>query len=493
MIGGGGAAAEPDVIPEDRLLWQFWVNKGMRPEALARRVAELPERTNWDYLAGNALYGGFEAELLRALSSPGSGGRTPAGFLDRLARDVAGSREPVTASTPEGRLLVLCASPRMTREEEREAAGLAAGPIAWEALVQAAGRGNLTLAVDHNMRRLGLEHRLPGELAATLGARARGIAARNRRLTKLIDETTAMLAEAGIHHLLLKETALTLTHYGNGRYRMIGDIDLLFAMPDLDRVVGMLESRGFESMEVLWTKEHYLRRHHHVAPLVHSDLAAKIEPHRTIRLPVEEPPGLVDAMARRAVRMDARLWCFTPADTLFHLCVDLFGAAFIGKIGQACDAREVIRQGGVEWALVERTAREAGAEAHMAFSLRLLAELDAPVPGDVLARLEAARRPVFDAKRLGRMARKNLFGHVRSRSWMTRPAETLIFTSLMRPGGWSSRFVFLIRRYLQIDAPAEGIGELARAARPTAWQAFGRLLSAPLRAIRRWTALRRMP
>ncbi len=63
---------------------------------------------------------------------------------------------------------------------------------------------------------------------------------------------------------------------------MIGDIDLLFSATDLEQVVGMLESRGFDSMEVLWTKEHYLRRHHHVAPLVNSDLAVKIEPHRTI-------------------------------------------------------------------------------------------------------------------------------------------------------------------------------------------------------------------
>jgi len=483
----------PDVLAEDRLLWQFWVNKAMRAEPLEQRLAQLPDRVNWDYVAGNALYGGFEADLMRALSAPSTAARLPEGFLQRLARDVAGSRQPVTPATPEGRLLVLCASPRMTRSEEEEAGALAAGPMAWEALVQAAARANVTVAVHHNMSRLGLDDRMPRVESGTLAARGRGIAARNRRLLPMVDEIAGLLAGAGIRPLLLKESALALSHYGNGRLRMMGDIDLLFSGDDLERVVEMLESRGFDSAEVLWTKDYYRRRHHHAAPLVHADLAAKIEPHRTIALPVAEPPGMIDAMAERAVRLDARFWCFTPADTLFHLCADLFGGAFLGKLGQACDAREVIRQGGVEWALLDRTAREAGAEAHVAFALKLLADLDAPVPPEVIESLAAARRPAFDARRLARMADRNLFGYVRSRSRLSRPAEKLIFAALMRPGGWFSRLWFVTRRYLYLDQPTEGVGELGRKARPTAWRALGRLISSPLRAVRRWTASRRMP
>ncbi len=39
---------------------------------------------------------------------------------------------------------------------------------------------------------------MPDDLAATLEARSRGIAARNRRLTALVDEVTTMLSAAGI-------------------------------------------------------------------------------------------------------------------------------------------------------------------------------------------------------------------------------------------------------------------------------------------------------
>src|SRR5678815_1299106 len=110
----------PEVLAEDRFLWQFWINKGMKPEPLALSMAALTAPgafTNWDYIAGNALYGGFEEDVLRALRTAPAGpggarGGVPSDFLERFARDVTGSRRPVTPGTPEGRLLVLCASPR---------------------------------------------------------------------------------------------------------------------------------------------------------------------------------------------------------------------------------------------------------------------------------------------------------------------------------------------------------------------------------------------
>ena len=46
-----------DVLPEDRFLWQFWVNKGMVSEPLLRALGALGSHTNWDYIAGNAKKG----------------------------------------------------------------------------------------------------------------------------------------------------------------------------------------------------------------------------------------------------------------------------------------------------------------------------------------------------------------------------------------------------------------------------------------------------
>ena len=481
------------VLPEDRFLWQFWVNKGMDPRALAEKLAGLGEATNWDYIAGNSLYGGFEGEVLRCLSGQGA---APAEFLSRFARDVRGHPHRIAPGGSESDLLVLCASPRMTAEEEVKAAALCDGAVAWEALVAAAARANLTVAVHHNLSRLDRGSAAPAEVWSVLGARAEGVAGRNRRLLDLQDDVFRLLTGEGIRILLLKESGLALSHYGNGRLRMMGDLDLLLGPSDLERVVGLLESRGYQSAEVLWTKEHYRRQHHHAAPLVQADLAAKIEPHHSIALqvlPGGEPPGLVAAMAERAVRIDARAWCFTPADILFHLSVDLFSNAFIGKMGQLCDARELVRQGGVEWPLLERTARAAGAEAHVAFCLRLLSDIGTPVPAEVVQALEPGSRPPFDARGLRRMAERNLFGYVRSRARLSRAGEKLMFQALTRPGGWLGRTVFLAKRYLYVGASDEGVGELGRRSRPSTGQALGRMMTLPLRAVRRWTASRRMP
>lgn len=490
--GSTMTAILPDVLAEDRLLWQFWINKGMEEGPLGERLAALDASANWDYVAGNALYGGFEEELLVALRAGAA--RLPDGFLARLGAEVRGSRTPVLPGTPEGRLLILTASPRMTGPEEGEARGLAGGRLDWEALVQAAARANLTLAVQHNLSRLGLDTRMPSGLAEILSARARGIAARNRRMMALLDDVVVMLKQEGMRPLLLKESALALTHYGNGRLRMIGDIDLLLPEEGLDRVATLLVGKGYHQTEVLWSREHYREKHHHIAPLVQADLGVKIEPHRTIALPVAEPSGFIESLAGRAVRADAHLWCFTPADTLFHLALDLWSGAFLGKMGQACDAREVVRQGGVDWPLLEEAARAAGAEAHLALSLGLLRDLDAPVPPEVIARLEAARRPPFAAGALRRMAWRNLFGYVRARRTLTRAGEKLRFLALMQPGGRARRMAFVLRRYLYVGAPPEeGIGHIARRVRPTTRQALARLATLPVRAFRRWTSSRRSP
>ncbi|HZI93543.1 MAG TPA: nucleotidyltransferase family protein [Patescibacteria group bacterium] len=497
----------PEVLAEDRFLWQFWINKGMKPEPLALSMAALTAPgafTNWDYIAGNALYGGFEEDVLRALRTAPAGpggarGGVPSDFLERFARDVTGSRRPVTPGTPEGRLLVLCASPRMTTSDEAEAAALAAGRLEWEALVAAAARGNLTAAVQHNLSRLELDTKMPRALADVLSARARGIAARNGRLVQLVNEMVAVLGGEAIRPLLLKESALAFSHYGNGRLRMMGDIDLLMQADEIDRVVALLEARGYESAEVLWTKRHYKESHHHAAPLVRADLAVKIEPHHAIALPglpadrTMSTADLVSTMASRAVRLDAKSWCFTPADTLLHLCLDLFGGAFLGKVGQACDAREVVRQGGVDWPLLESTAASIAAQAHLAFSLRLLADLDAPVPPEVISRLAAARRAPFDARRLRRIAERNLFGYVRSRAKLSREGEKLVFSTLMQPGGLLGRVSFLFRTYFYVGRTDQEVGELARSARPSTGQAVGRMLTLPWRVFRRWTSSRRMP
>ncbi len=502
MINSAGALL-PDVLAEDRLLWQLWTYKGLDRDALRARLAELTEPINWDYLAGNALYGGFEQELLEALRTARDarlGAPAPDAFLQRLRRETAGGRRRVLPGSPEGRLLVLCSSSRMTPAEESEAAALAGAAIDWEAAVRAAARANLTAAVQHNLARLRLDAGVPEE-AACLAARARGILARNRRVRSLLDDVVDALAREGVRPILLKETALALTHFDGGRLRMMGDLDLMVEEGALDRAAEILEARGHTSHVSIWSKDHYRSRHHHLAPLVNESLASKIEIHRTIALPGVASEWLGRRLAEGARDLDPRSRVLAPAHALFHLCADLFGGAFFGKAGQLCDARELARGGDLDWEELAALAGECGVAPYVAFSLDLLRDLDgrppraasaALVPEAARARLASVARPRFAAAALRRIAWRNLFGHDRAGSLLSRDAETLVARALSLPTGWPGRAAYLLRRYLFLG-PARGAGDLARRARPGSGRALARLATLPLRTLRRWTASRRVP
>ncbi len=475
-----------DVLPEDRLLWQFWVNKGLKPEPLAARLDALGSGANWDYVAGNALYGGFEADLLRLLrSAPARIASTmPPRFLDRLAQESAGWGRPVNPFTGEGRLLVLCSGSRMTPDEETTVRTLSSGGLHWPSLLAAASRANIVPAVAHHLNRLGLISAIPEPEAAALAARAAGIAGRNRRVLALLDEVVADLLKAGIRSILLKESALALSHFDGGALRMMGDVDILVDEPDLVRAERILQDRGYQHAEVLWTRAHYRRHHHHVAPLVDPEAAAKIEPHRTIALPVPEVPGLIDELRKSAIRIREGVHAFAPADCLFHLTMDLFGSAFLGKMGQLCDAREVVRKGGIDWRTYVETVTTIRAESHAAFSLTLLSDVGAAIPEEIRERLARARRKwPFDRQRLRRMAHRNLFGYDPSTAVMSRPATKLVFKALIQPGNTLSRSLWLIKGYLYVGQSDLDMGELA--VRPSKGQALWRLAGSPFRLLGR--------
>jgi hypothetical protein len=223
-----------------------------------------------------------------------------------------------------------------------------------------------------------------------------------------------------------------------------------------------------------------------VAPLVDSELAAKIEPHRSIALPVPEVHGLIEELRRAAIRIREGVHAFAPADALFHLTMDMLGSAFLGKMGQLCDAREVIRRGGIDWRTYVETVTTIRAESHAAFSLELLADAGVAIPEEILERLSRARHPwPFDRKRLRRMAHRNLFGYDPSTALMSRPATKLVFKALLQPGGTVSRGLWLVKSYLYVGRSDENLGELALRVKPSKGQALGRLVTSPFRLLRR--------
>ncbi|HXI02183.1 MAG TPA: nucleotidyltransferase family protein, partial [Candidatus Saccharimonadales bacterium] len=377
-----------DVLPEDRLLWEFWLNHGLVADALRERLDALPLGANGAYLAGNALYGGFERKLLDALSS--SAGLDPA-VLAAVAEALAPPAAKVTLEDPEGRLLALLALwPPPGGDLARRAREEAVRVSRWWDFARAAGRTNLLAAVATGIASAGIEEAVPAPVLGFLQAAAEGIRRRNERLLPFVEKVTRELSGAGIRHCLLKESALLREIYPEPRERLVGDVDLLMPPEDIERTEAVLRALDHRPFVGIWSSTWYRSHHHHVAPLVNRDAATKVEPHIGIWIPGESVISIADeilATSRphrgfEAGRPDATMLCF-------HLLADLHGGASAGKLGQAADLMRLLRAEGREvdmgrlTALADRTGCRPYIEDSVAMVARVFGRdlLDERAPG----------------------------------------------------------------------------------------------------------------
>ena len=482
-----------DVLGEDRLLWEFWLHHGYEQEGLGARLRELPEGANGDYLAANSLYGCFEDGLLKLLSSASS-----AAPLLPAARRVAGGPAPrVTLDDPEGALLAaLSLRPEPGASAARRIAGLAAAVRSWPAFHRAVGRANLVTAAAPALA-LGGDAVDAGTREALTRAAA-GIRARNERLLDLLSRLLDAFASAGLTPILLKETALQRLAFPGEGDRMIGDLDILFADPEIDEADRILESMGYASFEGIWSRAWYREHHHHLAPRVSAAEAVKIEPHQGIWIPSGScAPILPEMIAASRPHPRLRARRPSPAHILFHLLVDIHGNVSIGKLYQLADVAALLRVEGqeIDPAALTDLAQRTGATEFLEDSLFVLARaygeawIASSCPG--LERLIPRRRPSLEHAGLRRLALMNLCGFEPSASPLSIAGIRLLHKTLLRPGGRSGRVAFLLRSLSGGEGDTSGMGDIARKSRGSRASQLARAASFPFRAALRAVRSRR--
>ncbi len=464
-----------DVIAEDRLLWEFWLNHGLDSESLRRRLDELPPAANGSYLALNALYGCFETALAQLAEAGPSGAARPRAIAEALGRVDEGPHPRVSLDTPEGRLLALLSlRPSEGSEAAAGAVEEASRVTCWAAFVRAAGRSNLVPAVVTALERCGLRERFPEGPLRVLREAAEGIRARNRRLLSLLARLLEAFAARGLSPVLLKETALQGDLYRGEGDRMIGDLDILFPASEVDEAERLLVSMGYTSFEGIWSRAWYREHHHHLAPLVSPSEAVKIEPHTGIWIPTGPSAPVIPEMIAGS-RPHPSLRARRPSTThlLFHLLVDLHGNASVGKLGQAADAAGLLQAEGkhIDTGALTDLARRTGAIPFIEDSLFILARaygeefLDRAAPS--LRPLRAAGTPTLERRVLRRLALSTLCGFEPRASTLSLAGLRLVHKALLRPSGRTARAAFLIRSAFGSSGGEEGMGALARQTRAT--------------------------
>jgi hypothetical protein len=121
-------------------------------------------------------------------------------------------------------------------------------PIDWMHFLRVVERHRIWALANDGLRRAGVG--APVEVLHRLGLRAQEIARTNLLMVAECLKLQRMSSEAGIGLLFLKGIPLALLAYGDVGIKHGRDIDLLVAPEDLDNAIGMLESAGYELVEL---------------------------------------------------------------------------------------------------------------------------------------------------------------------------------------------------------------------------------------------------
>ncbi|WP_420607035.1 nucleotidyltransferase family protein [Novosphingopyxis sp.] len=222
-----------------------------------------------------------------------------------------------------------------TLRDPRAASGF--GARHWNGLIAAARAERLIGALADRLDGRGV----PDEVAAVL-ADARSAAEQERRAALWeADCARRALADYEGKAVLLKGTAYVAADLAAGRGRSIGDLDLLVAEDDLEKVEAALLGAGWEWVkENAYDDQYYRRWMHELPPLIHRTRDRMIDVHHTILPRTARPTPDAKAMLGSAIALEpdaeqkgVRLAKFSswhglhvlsPADMVVHSIAHLF-------------------------------------------------------------------------------------------------------------------------------------------------------------------------
>ncbi len=246
---------------------------------------------------------------------------------------------------------------------------------------------------------------IPDTVAQAMRRQARVSEFRMAALRGALERVVALLDDHDIPVMLMKGSALAVTHYASFAQRPMGDLDLLVRESQVQRAWDLLRAAGWEPERT--GADEFYREHQHLCPLVAPGGAnvvvelhrCLLYPHGPFQLPEAEvwnSASPVDLGGRTA-------WVPAPEHLMLHLCVH-FAWSHEMRFGLGRTVRDVaVLAPVVDWDRLTALARATRAESSCYWTLRLAKVLgDVEVPPGVLASL-APRSPQWLRRALERI------------------------------------------------------------------------------------------
>ncbi|HKQ58203.1 MAG TPA: nucleotidyltransferase family protein [Candidatus Eisenbacteria bacterium] len=217
----------------------------------------------------------------------------------------------------------------------------------------------------------------------------------NQRLFYRAAGVVQALEAAGIRTLLLKGTALSLQFYRDTGVRPMGDIDLLVPWDRAKDAIACLGRHGWRPAR---PRVHDLIRYQHCVRLEH-ETGEALDLHWHV---LRECVGRDDDRGfwERAVPVEvlhARSLALGSTDALLHTIVHGMRWNEEPTVRWIPDAMRVLREGGIDWALLLEEARRRQMVMRTSSGLHYLRRaLGAPIPDHALAMFRDARPSRFE-------------------------------------------------------------------------------------------------
>lgn len=220
-------------------------------------------------------------------------------------------------------------------------------------------------------------------------------ARRNRELAQKLSAVARALEQHGIPCVPYKGPLLAESLYGSLSLRAFDDIDLLIRRRDVDRAKTVLEAEGYRPYYTLGpavrsamidSRLQYHLIYAHDRPEHLLEVHWKTDP----AFPVEEDSDAWWQGLDRVTFMGERVRAFSAEAQLLMSCVHAMRHHGY-RLSWLVDVAEALRQPrALDWAWTIDRARAIGAWRRLAVALKVAhAVLDAPVPAEVLARVNA--------------------------------------------------------------------------------------------------------
>lgn len=278
----------------------------------------------------------------------------------------------VESTTPiEDELLLCCCRVAPRPDVSVRLEELLQQPVNWRRLLERSGWHRIRPLTNAHLRTLE-SPLVPEFVLQELGDQANELAEQNLRLSKTLDEVTALFEDAGIRLLVFKGPSLTRDAYGKLNLRECGDLDFLLRRDDFERAADLVESQGFigrwdrsvGSRQVFASE--FERRD--IKLDLHWDLAPRWLNYRVDFDKLWES-GLPFAVGSTSVRK------LCPENLLIVLCIH--GAKhYWERLRWICDIAELINSGRItDWELLEAEAARTNTRRSVNLGLWLASDL----------------------------------------------------------------------------------------------------------------------